>query len=50
LVGCVLVGLGIQLSTLFIDSELRTIGALVLMVVILLIRPQGLLGRKERVG
>jgi neutral amino acid transport system permease protein len=50
LVGSVLVGLGIQLSTLFLASELRTIGALVLMGVILLIRPQGLMGRKERIG
>jgi branched-chain amino acid transport system permease protein len=50
LVGAILVGLGIQLSTLFVASELRTIGALVLMAVVLLIRPQGLMGRKERIG
>ena len=50
LVGCVLVGLGIQLSTLFVASELRSLGALLLMAVILLIRPQGILGRKERIG
>jgi neutral amino acid transport system permease protein len=50
LVGSVLVGLGIQLTTLFLASELRTIGALVLMGVILLIRPQGIMGRKERIG
>jgi len=50
LVGCILVGLGIQLSTLFLASELRSIGALLLMILILLIRPQGLMGRKERVG
>ncbi|HEY4584017.1 MAG TPA: branched-chain amino acid ABC transporter permease [Acidimicrobiia bacterium] len=50
LVGGLLVGLGIQLSTLFVASELRSIGALLLMVVILLIRPQGIMGRKERIG
>jgi branched-chain amino acid transport system permease protein len=50
LVGCILVGLGIQLTTLFLASELRNIGALMLMTVILLIRPQGILGRKERIG
>jgi branched-chain amino acid transport system permease protein len=50
LVGCILVGLGIQLTTLFVASELRNIGALMLMTVVLLIRPQGILGRKERIG
>ncbi|HUO45686.1 MAG TPA: branched-chain amino acid ABC transporter permease [Acidimicrobiia bacterium] len=50
LLGCLMVGLGIQLSTLFLASELRSVGALVLLAVILLIRPQGILGRKERVG
>lgn len=50
LVGCLLVGLGIQLSTLFVASELRSVGALLLMAVILLIRPQGILGRKVRIG
>ncbi len=50
LAGCILVGLGIQLSTLFLASELRSVGALMLMAVILLIRPQGILGRRERIG
>lgn len=50
LVGCLLVGLFIQLSTLFIPAELKNVGALVLLAVVLLIRPQGVLGRKERVG
>jgi branched-chain amino acid transport system permease protein len=50
LVGCLLVGLGIQLSTLFVASELRSVGALLLMAVVLLVRPQGILGRKVRIG
>jgi branched-chain amino acid transport system permease protein len=50
LVGSLLVGVGIQVSTLFLPSELRTIGALVLMAVVLLVRPQGIMGRKERIG
>ncbi len=50
LVGCILVGIGIQWSTMFMASELRNIGALVLMTVVLLIRPQGIMGRKERIG
>ena len=50
LLGCFLVGLLSSLSTLYIDSSLRTVPALVLLAVILLIRPQGILGRRERVG
>ena len=50
LVGSLLVGLGIQLSTLFVASELRTIGALLLMAAVLLLRPQGIMGRRERIG
>ena len=40
----------IQLSTLFIPSELKNVGALAVLIVILMIRPQGILGRSERVG
>jgi branched-chain amino acid transport system permease protein len=29
---------------------MKTVGALFLMIVILLVRPQGILGRRERVG
>jgi len=50
LVGCLLIGLGVQLSTLFIPIELKNVGALLVMAVVLLIRPQGILGRKERIG
>jgi neutral amino acid transport system permease protein len=50
LVGSILVGLGIQLSTLFIPVELKNVGALLLMILVLLVRPQGVLGRKERIG
>ncbi len=50
LVGSVLVGIGIQVSTLFVPTELKNVGALVVLIVVLIIRPQGILGRKERVG
>jgi neutral amino acid transport system permease protein len=50
LVGSVVVGLGISLSTLFIPVELKNIGALILLAVILLVRPQGILGQRERIG
>jgi branched-chain amino acid transport system permease protein len=50
LVGALVVGLVINLSTLFIDAELKNMVALLVLVLILLFRPQGILGRAERVG
>lgn len=50
LVGSFIVGLFIELSTLFIPTELKTVGALAILIVVLLIRPQGILGRAERIG
>lgn len=49
-VGAVVVGLVINLSTLIIDVELKNMVALLVLVLILLFRPQGILGRSERVG
>jgi branched-chain amino acid transport system permease protein len=52
LVGSVVVGLFVELWTWVFSSvvELKTLGALIALIVILLIRPQGILGMKERVG
>ena len=50
IVGSLVVGLFLQLSTLIIPSELKNVGALLVLIVILLVRPYGLLGRRERVG
>lgn len=49
-VGALLIGVLIDLSTLFINADLKNAGALLLLIVILLVRPQGLLGRRERIG
>jgi branched-chain amino acid transport system permease protein len=50
IVGSIIVGTMIQLSTLFIPSELKNVGALAVLIIILMVRPQGILGRSERVG
>lgn len=50
LVGSVLVGLFVELSTLWLVADLKYVGALLIMIVVLLFRPQGILGRRERVG
>lgn len=50
LVGALIVGVAINLSTLVIDSELKNMVALLVLVLALLVRPQGILGSKERIG
>lgn len=50
ILGSVVVGLFLQLTTLIIPTELKSVGALLVLIVILLVRPYGLLGRRERVG
>jgi neutral amino acid transport system permease protein len=50
LVGALLVGVVINLSTLVIDSELKNMTALIVLIFALLLRPQGLLGKKQRIG
>jgi branched-chain amino acid transport system permease protein len=50
LVGSVLAGVFIQMSTLIIPTDMKNVGALLMLILILLVRPQGLLGRADRVG
>ena len=50
LVGSLIIGLFVQLSTLFIPTELKYVGALIILILILIVRPQGILGQKDRIG
>jgi branched-subunit amino acid ABC-type transport system permease component len=50
IVGALVIGLFVEVSTLIIPAELKFVGALVVLIVVLLIRPQGLLGKAQRVG
>jgi branched-subunit amino acid ABC-type transport system permease component len=50
LVGSVIVGIFVEVSTIWLEADLKFVGALLIMIVVLLFRPQGILGRKERVG
>ena len=50
LLGAIIVGLLVEVSSLFIPADLKYVGALVVLIVILLVRPQGILGRRERIG
>lgn len=49
-VGAFVVGLAVELSTLFVPNELKGAVGLIVLIVMLLVRPQGILGSKERVG
>ncbi len=48
--GGLLVGLVAQLSTLYFPVELQNAWALGVLILVLLLRPQGILGRSQRVG
>lgn len=50
LVGGFLVGLFVELATLVVPSELKNTPALVVLILVLLLRPQGILGKAQRVG
>ena len=50
LIGALIVGMLVELSTLIIPSDMKYVGALVILILVLLVRPQGILGRKERIG
>jgi branched-chain amino acid transport system permease protein len=48
--GSIIVGLMVEMSSLVIPTELKYVTALVVLILVLLIRPQGILGRAQRVG
>lgn len=50
LVGSLIIGLMMNISTIWIPENLKYVAPLILMIIILLVRPQGILGRKERIG
>jgi branched-chain amino acid transport system permease protein len=50
LLGCLLVGVLVQVSAQIIPVDLKYLGGLAVLIVILVIRPQGLLGSRARIG
>jgi len=50
LIGSLVVGIFVQMSTLIIPSDIKYVGGLLLLIVILVIRPQGILGSRARIG
>ena len=59
MVGSIIVGVVINVAPVWIPpgldeplipAEMKNVGALVVMIIVLMIRPQGIFGRKERIG
>lgn len=50
LVGAIIIGLAMDVSTMWVPTSLKYVVAMLIMIVVLLVRPQGLLGRKQRIG
>lgn len=50
LAGSLVIGLVVELSTLWVPTDMRYASALVILILVLLVRPQGILGRATRVG
>ena len=49
-VGAIIIGMVVEVSTVFIPTDLKYVAALVILIVILIVRPQGILGKKQRIG
>ena len=50
LVGAIIVGVLVETSAMILPADLKYVGALMVMIIVLLFRPQGILGQKERIG
>jgi branched-chain amino acid transport system permease protein len=50
LVGSFIIGILVEVSTILVPAELKYVSALFILIIVLVFRPQGLLGRRERVG
>jgi len=50
LVGALIVGIFVELTGLFLTDDLKYVGALAILIITLLVKPQGVFGRRERVG
>ncbi|WP_341782982.1 branched-chain amino acid ABC transporter permease [Leucobacter weissii] len=49
-VGSMIIGMMVELTNIWLPGDLKYATALVLLIIILLVRPQGIFGRKERIG
>ena len=50
LIGGFFVGVLVELASLVVPAELKNAPALLILIIVLVVRPQGILGRKQRIG
>lgn len=51
LIGSLVIGIMVEVGPLFgVPQSIKDVGALVVLIIVLLVRPQGILGRRERIG
>jgi branched-chain amino acid transport system permease protein len=49
-VGALIIGMVVEVISLYIPSEMKYAAALVILILVLIVRPQGVLGKKQRIG
>lgn len=50
IVGALIIGMIIEVANIWLPGDLKHAAALFILIIVLLVRPQGLFGRKERIG
>ncbi len=50
IVGSMIIGIVVEMANIWLPGDLKHAAALFILIVVLLVRPQGLFGRKERIG
>ncbi len=50
LLGSVVIGVFIQISSMVLPGDLKNAGALLVLILVLLVRPSGILGARQRIG
>ncbi|WP_449277493.1 branched-chain amino acid ABC transporter permease [Leucobacter sp. GX24907] len=50
IVGAMIIGLIVEMANIWLPGDLKHAAALFILIVVLLVRPQGLFGRRERIG
>ncbi|CAB4623382.1 MAG: branched-chain amino acid ABC transporter permease [Actinobacteria bacterium] len=49
-VGALIIGFVVELSSLVLPADLKYAASLIILILVLLVRPQGVLGKKQRIG
>lgn len=49
-IGSMIIGMMVELTNIWLPGDLKFATALIVLILILLVRPQGIFGRKERIG